>query len=520
MAYLGRKGQTAPLASADLPTNSISTDHLIANSVTSAKIGVDVIVAEDIANNAITVAEIADDAVTGAKLANDIAISTTGAITTTGAFTSKGIDDNADALAMTIDSSENVLINTTQGFQSLNGRGNLVVGSGSANEGMTIYSGTTGAGSIMFADGTSSTDPYTGQINYEHSDNSMRFNTNGGTERMRIASNGTIGLGGAPGSGSGYISTGEASRVLFVATNSRKLELGTENSTKMTIDTSGAVGIGTTSPVKGLHINDASDATLILTRNAAAVTAGQGLGAIEFGNIGETVTPKIDSAEIKAHAAGTWSGSDTSSYMTFLTTGAGSTTATERMRIDQYGQLFVATTTAGIVGSSTLSGVMLGAGGYSTFAANSGACVYMNRTGNSDGQILFFRKDGVSVGSISTNGNSLPSDLNFKRDIDDLDLGLELVNKLNPKEFRYNISDDESPKMYGLIAQEIEVALEECGVVKNSAILLQHEPTEEENQSDYSLDYLKLTPILINSVKELSAKNDALEARILALENA
>ena len=99
MAYLGRKGQTAPLASADLPTNSISTNHLIANSVTSAKIGVDVIVAEDIANNAITVAEIADDAVTGAKLANDIAITTTGALTgTTGDF-------NWDSNTLVVDSS-------------------------------------------------------------------------------------------------------------------------------------------------------------------------------------------------------------------------------------------------------------------------------------------------------------------------------------------------------------------------------------------------------------------------------
>jgi hypothetical protein len=35
-------------------------------------------------------------------------ISTSGAITTTGAFTSKGIDDNADATAITIDSAENV----------------------------------------------------------------------------------------------------------------------------------------------------------------------------------------------------------------------------------------------------------------------------------------------------------------------------------------------------------------------------------------------------------------------------
>ena len=40
-------------------------------------------------------------------------ISTSGAITTTGAFTSVGIDDNADATAMTIDSAENIGIGTT-----------------------------------------------------------------------------------------------------------------------------------------------------------------------------------------------------------------------------------------------------------------------------------------------------------------------------------------------------------------------------------------------------------------------
>ena len=98
MAYLGRKGQTAPLASADLPTNSISTAHLINDAVTSAKIGVDVIVAEDIAANAITVAEIADDAVTGAKLANDIAISTTGAIA--GGNATFSTADNTDTLTV------------------------------------------------------------------------------------------------------------------------------------------------------------------------------------------------------------------------------------------------------------------------------------------------------------------------------------------------------------------------------------------------------------------------------------
>ena len=51
-----------------------------------------------------------DGAITNDDLANDIAINTSGAITTTGAFTSKGIDDNADATAITIDSSERVLV--------------------------------------------------------------------------------------------------------------------------------------------------------------------------------------------------------------------------------------------------------------------------------------------------------------------------------------------------------------------------------------------------------------------------
>jgi len=118
MSYLGRKGASAALTSADIPDGSVTTAKLIDSSVTSAKIGVDVIVAEDIANNAVTVAELADNAVTQAKLAddavgtaelaNDVAISTTGAITTTGAFTSIGIDDNSNALAMTIDSDEKV----------------------------------------------------------------------------------------------------------------------------------------------------------------------------------------------------------------------------------------------------------------------------------------------------------------------------------------------------------------------------------------------------------------------------
>tara|TARA_R100000353_G_scaffold66955_2_gene52075 strand:- start:558 stop:1409 length:852 start_codon:yes stop_codon:yes gene_type:complete len=70
-------------------------------------------VGKTVTQNIVSGSEITDGTVTGADLASDIAISTSGAITTTGAFTSKGIDDNADAVAITIDTSENVGIGTT-----------------------------------------------------------------------------------------------------------------------------------------------------------------------------------------------------------------------------------------------------------------------------------------------------------------------------------------------------------------------------------------------------------------------
>lgn len=60
-------------------------------------------VGKTVTQNVVSGSEITDGTVTGADLASDIAISTSGAITTTGAFTSKGIDDNANATAITID---------------------------------------------------------------------------------------------------------------------------------------------------------------------------------------------------------------------------------------------------------------------------------------------------------------------------------------------------------------------------------------------------------------------------------
>ena len=43
--------------------------------------------------------------------------------------------------------------------------------------------------------------------------------------------------------------------------------------------------------------------------------------------------------------------------------------------------------------------------------------------------------------------------------------------------------------------------------------------TDVNEDGNYGMQYSKLVPILINAVKELSAKNEALEARLATLES-
>jgi len=110
--------------------------------------------------------------------------------TFTGAFTSVGIDDNADATTMTIDTSENIGIGNTSPSSQYMTR--LVVGDGSGTEGITIYSGNDSSGRLEFSDATSGDGRYAGGIVYEHNNNKLRFNTNGGNERLGIDSSGNV----------------------------------------------------------------------------------------------------------------------------------------------------------------------------------------------------------------------------------------------------------------------------------------------------------------------------------------
>ena len=272
--------------------------------------------------------------------------------------------------------------------------------------------------------------------------------------------------------------------------NDTGIDLGTNDTVKVTIagaekarfDSNGRLGIGTTSPDTQLVVANGSDTAKINLDS----------DSIDFFTQGKTFN------------LGTTDGTVTRFFQN----------NSERMRIDTSGAVLVGTTNNDVASSSGTGneGHVFPPGLAGQHAISNQTVLDLNRK-TSDGVILNFRKNGSQVGTISTNGNTLPSDKNFKRDIKDLNIGLDLVSQLQPKSFNTIVDDENSPVMYGLIAQDLEVALEKVGVTKNSAWILQHEEKNKAKESDYSLDYGKLIPILINAIKELQEKVTALESK-------
>jgi hypothetical protein len=218
-----------------------------------------------------------------------------------------------------------------------------------------------------------------------------------------------------------------------------------------------------------------------------------------------TMTVQASTGTASAPAYSFAADTNSGMYLNSADTLCFSTAGSEAMRIDSNGSAIFAGTSANQADSITIHST-----NYIWADRTNGEVLNLNRR-STNGKLAIFYKDVVEVGSISTNANSLPSDRNFKTNINDLTLGLDFVTSLKPVTYNYKIDDEGSPVMSGLIAQDVEESLDAAGVEKNSMTILQHEPTDDEQQSDYQMDYLKLVPVLINAIKELQAEVAALK---------
>jgi hypothetical protein len=267
------------------------------------------------------------------------------------------------------------------------------------------------------------------------------------------------------------------------------------------------VGLGTSQPLSNLEIRGNNAAAYDCT-----VDNGQdGCGVTLTVRNGSTVTNSFSQINMQVsgdsgRALGrivTIRKDSASSHMAFVVETAN--TKKEIMRIGCYGAsshnfLMVGRATAGI--SQGDAGITLNANtGQIESVVVADDILNLNRK-STDGKIIRLFKDSVEVGSISTNTNSLPSDINFKSNINNLDLGLNLVNKLRPVSYNYKLDDSGSALNTGFIAQEMECSLSELGVDKNKYFILQHKPVDDEKQSQYWLDYTKMIPVLTKAIQE------------------
>ncbi len=341
-----------------------------------------------------------------------------------------------------------------------NGGNNLVVGSGSGSEGITIYGGA--ESNLFFADGTSIEANLVGRIEYSH-----------GSEKMLF-----------------YIN----------------------NAFAMSIVSDGAVGIGTNSPsgihslAKVLEISGGDGGDLIIGNNASSnIGAGAHVGAIAFKNIDSSTGSVPHYAGIRCEAADTSGNMDLRFY-----TGISNLEAdTPQAMIDQNGNLLVGATAAftdGSVNTAATNGICV-----ATNSGNAG-CLNLKLTGGNGTISRFIRggqANGGVVGSISITTSSTAyntsSDYRLKENVVGLTGATTRLKQLEPK--RFNFIADADTTVDGFLAHEVQSVVPE-------AITGTHNEVDDDGNPVYQgIDQSKLVPLLVATIKEL-------EARITALEGA
>jgi hypothetical protein len=440
--------------------------------------------------------------VTTAGTASLPAITTTGDVNTgiffpsadTIAFTEGGAE------AMRIDSSGNVGIGTT-GYGTYSTARKAI----SLGEGSTISAAASGGDPYI----TIASNAYftsTPDWKYVASDFASKYEQYNGTHVWETAASGTAG-----------------NAITFTE--------------RMRIDSSGNVGIGTSSPNLG-GVNKA------ITLNSAASTNASYELSINGTFIGSMYTNTADSSM----RFGTWQNAP----MVFLTN------STERARITS-GGYFLASNTGSYYSST---------GNYHQFrnntenpfivAQNTNAspygyyCAFSSDPNNATNYVFGAQLDsGTWIYRIYSNGTvAARSDAKWKKNIETARSGYaEDLAKLRVVKYNWYNHEDGTPKELGLIAQEVEEVFP--GIVQTEeeirnevrtreipAVLDEEgneieparteEYTEKVNSGEYtkSIKFSVFTPMLIKVCQEqqarietLEAQNTAFEARLAALEN-
>ena len=383
-----------------------------------------------------------------------------------------------DAERMRIDSSGAVRIGHTDAIGNASAD-NLVIGTGSGNNGLSIYSGNDSQGRIDFRDTTGTSDGQ-GIIFYQHTTDSLQIHTNS-AERMRIDSSGNAVVGATSANGSDACtlnSDGEFRGAGFYFSNNIGSPMSSDGIRRATTGTM----VFDTASTERMRIK--SDGDVLLTR----ATAGGG------GNETLLISANYGSGSDQAIQA--------SNNLRFYTNGAN-----ERIRIDSNGRVNINTASAisaGLVNIKYDRTIFHG--------------LNLQRTTSGTGNNLSFLNSSASfVGSITSTDSATAyntsSDYRLKENAVAISDGITRLKTLKPYKFNW-IVDETNTLVDGFFAHEVSNAVPEAVTGTKDQIATDSDNGFTKGDPIYQqIDQSKLVPLLVAALQEAVARIEALEAK-------
>ena len=367
-----------------------------------------------------------------------------------------GISDSSDATAITIDSSENVLIGTSSSSKNLRLQESFGIASTGALGGMAIsgYSGTTAANrpliDIQRSRGTSdesmtvvASGDYLGSIVFRGADGTNFID--GAEISARV---------------DGTPSTSDMPTNLTFHTQADGA--GGAAAERMRIDSSGKVGIACTPHFPfDVQLNSSRRIGFNYSDSQNSILSHDGSGNIEtLGLRGNTI-------------------------LFYSDYDASNPDGVERMRIDASGLMQMGTT--GKTGRINLQ----------PNPSNNHFVEFYSTVDSKVGEIN--TSTGVQTNYVTS------SDYRLKENIVPMEKGLERVNKLKPVKFNWK---NDGTISEGFIAHEVQEAGWNEGVIG-----------EKDSEEMQMVDYAKLTPLLVKAIQEQQEQIESLQQEIEVLKN-